>query len=56
MEENNEVYISQNVAILVDGNNIERSIQGGFGIEGGMINFDSLIPRLLGSRALNRLI
>lgn len=56
MSEKNEIYISQNVAILVDGNNIERSIQGGFGIEGGMINFDALIPRLLGSRALNRLI
>lgn len=51
-----EVYISQNVAILVDGNNIERSIQSAFDKEGGMINFDSLIPRLLGMRALNRLI
>lgn len=51
-----EVYISQNVAILVDGNNIERSIQHVFTGEGAMINFDVLIPRLLGSRALNRLI
>jgi uncharacterized LabA/DUF88 family protein len=59
MNENNEIFISQNVAILVDGNNIERSIDGAFNFEssgGGMINFDTLIPRLLGSRALNRLI
>lgn len=51
-----EIYISQNVAILVDGNNIERSIDGAFGFNGGMINFDTLIPRLIGDRALNRLI
>tara|TARA_B100001971_G_scaffold215193_1_gene260066 strand:+ start:155529 stop:156074 length:546 start_codon:yes stop_codon:yes gene_type:complete len=51
-----EIYISQDVAILVDGNNIERSIDNTFGIDGGMINFDTLIPRLLGDRSLNRLI
>lgn len=51
-----EIYISQDVAILVDGNNIERSVDGSFKIEGGMINFDTLIPRLLGDRSLNRLI
>lgn len=52
-----EIYISQNVAILVDGNNIERSITSAFPKKsGGMINFDVLIPRLLGDRALNRLI
>ncbi len=57
MEELNEVYISQNVAILVDGNNIERSIDGAFNIKGsGMLNFDTIIPKLLGDRALNRLI
>ena len=56
MNENNEITISQNVAILVDGNNIERSIQSSFKLENGMINFDVLIPRLLGARALNRLI
>ena len=50
-----EIYISQDVAILVDGNNIERSIDGTFKID-GMINFDTLIPRLLGDRSLNRLI
>lgn len=51
-----EIYISQDVAILVDGNNIERSIEGTFKIDGGMINFDTLIPRILGERSLNRLI
>lgn len=51
-----EIYISQNVAILVDGNNIERSIDGAFNVNGGMINFDTLIPRLIGDRMLNRLI
>lgn len=50
-----EIYISQNVAILVDGNNIERSIDGVYG-NNGMINFDTLIPKLIGDRALNRLI
>ena len=51
-----EIYISQDVAILVDGNNIERSVDSSFGIDGGMINFDTLIPHLLGDRSLNRLI
>lgn len=51
-----KIIISQSVAILVDGNNIERSIQGSFNIEGGMINFDILVPRILGERGLNRLI
>ena len=51
-----EIYISQNVAILIDGNNIERSVDGAFNMNGGMINFDILIPRLIGDRALNRLI
>jgi uncharacterized LabA/DUF88 family protein len=56
MEESLEVYISQNVAILVDGNNIERSIDGAFNLKNAMINFDTLIPKLLDNRALNRLI
>ena len=56
MVEHEEIYISQTVAILVDGNNIERSMESHFKKEGGMINFDVLIPRLLGNRALNRLI
>lgn len=51
-----EVYISQAVAILVDGNNIERSITNHFDLPNGMLNFDLLIPKILGERALNRLI
>ena len=56
MNENLDVYISQSVAILVDGNNIERSIDSAFDVGNGMINFDALIPKILGERALNRLI
>lgn len=55
MEENN-VNISQTVAILVDGNNIERSLEGEYNSPSMMINFDNLIPKLLGGRGLNRLI
>lgn len=51
-----EVTISQSVAILVDGNNIERSIHERCGDEGAMLNFDKLIPRLIVNRSLNRLI
>ncbi|MDA8792002.1 NYN domain-containing protein [Bacteriovoracaceae bacterium] len=56
MNENQDIYIGQTVAILVDGNNIERSIQSEFKLKNAMINFDSLIPKLLDNRALNRLI
>jgi uncharacterized LabA/DUF88 family protein len=50
------IRISQNVAILVDGNNIERSIRDVVGDANVMPNFDTLVPRLLGDRGLNRLI
>lgn len=50
------INISQTVAILIDGNNLERSIHSQTGNEGTMLNYDVLIPRLLGNRALNRLI
>jgi uncharacterized LabA/DUF88 family protein len=53
MEEN--VIISQSVAILVDGNNIERSLENEHN-QNMMINFDILIPKLLRGRGLNRLI
>lgn len=43
------------MAILVDGNNIERSLQGELN-KNVLINFDSLIPKLLLDRGLNRLI
>lgn len=52
----NNVVISQTVAILVDGNNIERSLEGEYKNPSMMINFDVLIPKLLGGRGLNRLI
>ena len=52
----NNVLISQSVAILVDGNNIERSIHEETGDQQTMINFDTQIPRLLGNRGLNRLV
>lgn len=49
------ILISQSVAIMVDGNNIERSLDSEHN-QNMMINFDVLIPRLLGGRGLNRLI
>ncbi|MCG6976068.1 MAG: NYN domain-containing protein [Acidiferrobacterales bacterium] len=51
-----DVLINQSVAILVDGNNIERSIHEENNDPNTMINFDTLIPRLLGNRGLNRLV
>ena len=50
------IHISQSVAILCDGNNIERSIHEISKSKYTMINFDELIPRLLNKRGLNRLI
>lgn len=50
------IQISQAVAVLVDGNNIERSIHTITGEEGSMLNFDTVIPRLLEGRGLNRLV
>lgn len=51
-----DVLINQSVAILVDGNNIERSIHTVTNNSNAMINFDTLIPKLLDGRGLNRLI
>ena len=50
------IQISQSVAILCDGNNIERSIHEISKSTNTMINFDVLIPRLLNGRGLNRFI
>jgi len=50
------IIISQSVAVLVDGNNIERSIHDLCHDSNAMLNFDTLIPKLLDNRALNRLI
>ena len=51
-----DILINQSVAILCDGNNIERSIHEISGNTSAMINFDTLIPKLLNGRGLNRLI
>lgn len=50
------ILMSQSVAILVDGNNIEISLHQQTGNEGVMLNFDKLIPKLVDNRSLNRLI
>lgn len=50
------ILINQNVAILCDGNNIERSIHEQANNNSAMVNFDTLIPKLLSNRGLNRLI
>jgi len=50
------VQILQSVAILIDGNNIERSIHSETKDPNTMLNFDVLIPRLLMNRGLNRLV
>ncbi len=51
-----DINVAQSVAILVDGNNIERSIHEDSGNTNTMVNFDSLIPKLLNGRGLNRLL
>lgn len=51
-----EVTIIQSVAILIDGNNIERSIHEETKDPHTMLNFDIMIPALLDNRGLNRLI
>ena len=50
------IQITQSVAILCDGNNIERSIHEQSQSNHTMVNFDQLIPKLLNGRGLNRLI
>jgi len=50
------ILINQSVAILCDGNNIERSIHDLSKTKNAMINFDMLIPKLLNDRGLNRLL
>ena len=51
-----QILINQSVAILCDGNNIERSIHTISKNKKAMINFDTLIPKLLNGRGLNRMI
>lgn len=54
--ESTAIKLAQNVAILVDGNNIEMSLHSVSGKKGAMINFDKLVPALLQNRALSRFI
>lgn len=56
MAGHDNVNINQSVAILCDGNNIERSIHEAAGNSNTMLNFDTVIPKLLDGRGLNRLI
>ena len=51
-----QILINQSVAILCDGNNIEKSIHHISKNKNAMINFDTLIPKLLNGRGLNRMI
>ncbi len=51
-----DVSIAQSVAVLIDGNNIERSLHEVYKTKSAMLNFDTLIPRLIQKRGLNRLI
>jgi len=50
------VKINQSVAILIDGNNIEMSLQSLVGKKNALLDFDIIIPKLLVNRGLNRLI
>ncbi len=50
------VKISQSVAILIDGNNIEMSLTKLTNNKSAVLNFDKVIPKLLHGRGLNRLI
>lgn len=56
MSEPIEIYITQTVAILIDGNNIEIGLQTLMDDSKALINFDNLIPKLLDDRGLSRLI
>lgn len=51
-----KIQISQTVAILVDGNNIERSLLEYTKAEGTMLDFEKVIPKIVADRQLNRLI
>lgn len=56
MNNENKVNINQNVAILIDGNNIERSIHAESKNNSSMLNIEELVPELLVNRQLNRMV
>ena len=51
-----EVIINQSVAILIDGNNIERGLQKLAQDRQALLDFDRMVPKLLQNRGLKRLI
>lgn len=51
-----KIMINQNIAILIDGNNIEKSIHNRVNSNNAMLNFDTFIPKILANRSLRRLI
>ena len=53
---NMNININQSVAILIDGNNIERSLKKLTNNKNSLLDFDKVIPKLLDNRGLNRLI
>ena len=57
MSDNTIVNINQKVAVLIDGNNIERAMKKQLKLpETTKINYDTLIPKLLGVRSLSQLV
>ena len=56
MNNNQHIQAEQKVAILFDGNNIERSIHKLMQSKNAMLNFDYLVPKLLNGRSLNRFV
>jgi uncharacterized LabA/DUF88 family protein len=56
MNDNLNIKINQSVAVLVDGNNIEMSLQTMVKDKNALVNFDTLIPKLLNNRGLSRFI
>jgi len=53
---NETVNIFQSVAILIDGNNMEKSLHSLVKDTNAMLDMDKVIPRLLQNRGLSRLI
>lgn len=51
-----DVRINQSVAILIDGNNIERGLQKLANDSQALLDFDKMVPKLLQERGLKRLI
>lgn len=50
------IKIAQSVGILIDGNNIEMSLTKLTNNKSAVLNYDTVIPKLLNGRGLNRLI